>query len=395
MKYNEKNKPIQCMMTSSTWLKGAKTNSKPVGILWHDTGAGNPYIKRYVQPADNDPNKDELLKIIGTNIYKNDWNHIYREAGLNAWVGKLADGSVGSVQSGPWTTHPWGCGGGTKGSCNGYVVQKGVTKWTDEHWIQFEICDDNYSAKKGTKEYFEAVYKEACELTAYLCKLYNIDPKGYYVYNGVKVPTILCHKDSYNYKMGNNHGDIYVWFKKYGKDMNTVRNDVYNLLHENDKPTTTTSNVNTIKKGDLVKINANATYYNGKAIPAWVKANQWYVEQVSGSKVIINKSKDGKYAIMSSLYLSGVTKVSSATTTTNANEQKPQVSNKPSIKVGSLVKINSKAVYYSGKAIPTWVKNDQWYIVAISGSKAILGQNKSKTANIQSAIDVKYLTIVK
>lgn len=151
MKYNEKNKPIQCMMTSSTWLKGAKTNSKPIGILWHDTAGGNPYIKRYVQPADNDPNRDELLKILGVNPYGNDWNHIYREAGLNAWVGKLADGSVGCVQSGPWTTHPWGCGGGNKGSCNGYVVQSGVTKWTNEHWIQFEICDDNYNAKKIQK----------------------------------------------------------------------------------------------------------------------------------------------------------------------------------------------------------------------------------------------------
>lgn len=384
MKYNEKNKPIQCMMTNSTWLKGAKTNSKPIGILWHDTGAGNPYIKRYVQPSNDDPNKDMLLETIGVNKYGNDWNHIYREAGLNAWVGKLADGSVGSVQSGPWTTHPWGCGGGTKGSCNGYIVQNGVTKWTNEHWIQFEICDD-YATGGGSKEYFEAAYKEACELTAYLCKLYNIDPKGYYTYNGVKVPTILCHKDSYNYKMGNNHGDIYVWFKKYGKDMNTVRNDVYNLLHENDKPTQT----NNIKKGDLVKINSNATYYNGKAIPAWVKANQWYVEKVVGSKVIINKSKDGKYAIMSSLYLSGVTKVTNTTTTTN----KPTT--QTTIKVGSLVKISSNAVYYSGKSIPSWVKNDQWYISSISGNRAILGQNKAKTSNIQSAIDVKYLTIIK
>lgn len=67
------------------------------GILWHSTGANNPNIKRYVQPSDNDVNRAKLLEIIGTNGNKNDWNHIERQAGLNAWVGKLADGTVGCV----------------------------------------------------------------------------------------------------------------------------------------------------------------------------------------------------------------------------------------------------------------------------------------------------------
>lgn len=50
-----------CMMTNSTCYKGT-TTGKPVGVLWHDTGAGNPNIKRYVQPSDNDPNRAGLLK---------------------------------------------------------------------------------------------------------------------------------------------------------------------------------------------------------------------------------------------------------------------------------------------------------------------------------------------
>ena len=93
MKYNDTNAPIVCMQTQSTCYKGT-TVGKPVGILWHDTAAGNPKISRYVQPSDNDPKRAELLKLIGTNPNKNDWNHIYREAGLNAWIGKLADGTV-------------------------------------------------------------------------------------------------------------------------------------------------------------------------------------------------------------------------------------------------------------------------------------------------------------
>jgi hypothetical protein len=34
---------------------------------------------------------------LGVNNNKNDWNHIERQAGLNGWIGKLADGSVTTV----------------------------------------------------------------------------------------------------------------------------------------------------------------------------------------------------------------------------------------------------------------------------------------------------------
>jgi hypothetical protein len=51
-------------------------------------------------------------------------------AGLNAFIGYLRDGSVGTIQTMPWDFRPWGCGSGIKGSCN-------------NGWIQFEICEDN------------------------------------------------------------------------------------------------------------------------------------------------------------------------------------------------------------------------------------------------------------
>jgi hypothetical protein len=37
------------------------------------------------------------MKLLGKNQYNNDWNHIYRTAGLNAWIGELADGTVTTV----------------------------------------------------------------------------------------------------------------------------------------------------------------------------------------------------------------------------------------------------------------------------------------------------------
>ena len=90
------------------------------------------------------------------------------------------------------------------------------------------MCEDNLK----DEEYFNLVYKEACELTAYLCKMFKIDPKGTVNYNGAIIPTILCHADSYTLGMGNNHGDVYNWFDIYGKTMADVRNDVFSLLQE-------------------------------------------------------------------------------------------------------------------------------------------------------------------
>lgn len=87
-------------------------------------------------------------------------------------------------------------------------------------------CDDSYKSE----EYFNAVYKEACELTAYVCKLYGIDPNGTVEFNGVTVPTILCHRDSHALELGSNHGDVMSWFKTFGKTMDDVRADVTKLL---------------------------------------------------------------------------------------------------------------------------------------------------------------------
>ena len=214
MKYNEKNPPLVCMQTQSTCYKGTgKMQIK--GILWHDTGANNPYLKRYIQPSDNAPDRVEWVEKLGKNAFKNDWNHVYRKCGMNCWIGKLADGSVTTVQTMPWDFRPWGCGSGKKGSCN-------------NGWIQFEICEDG----KNDPEYLAKAYEEACEITAYLCKQFDIDPLGIADCNGVTVPTILCHQDSYKLGLGSNHSDIYDWFPKYGKSMEAARQDIARLLAE-------------------------------------------------------------------------------------------------------------------------------------------------------------------
>jgi hypothetical protein len=271
MKYSSSNKPLVCMQTQSTCYKGTKKMTIK-GVLWHSTAANNPTLKRYVQPSDTKPAADtytkaKWLEVLGTNANKNDWNHIYREAGLNCWVGQLANGTITTVQTMPWDYRPWGCGSGSKGSCN-------------DGWIQFEICE----ADTNDKTYFNKVYKEACEITAYLCKLYNINPKGKVTHNGVSVPTILCHQDAYKLGLGSNHSDVYHWFNKHGKTMDNVRNDVAALIGS-----TTTATTTTVKTYKVVTpINKYSTAADAKA-----KTNPGKEKFDAGTYYIYNKYPNG------------------------------------------------------------------------------------------------------
>ena len=322
---------IKCYQTHSTWYKGARAGSKPVGVLWHDTAAGNPSIKRYVQPYETDANYNEMIALLGKNKYKNDWNHIEHEAGLNAWIGLLADGSMATVQAGGWDKHPWGCGGGNKGSCNGYIKKDGKTTWVDQHWIQFEICDDGYK----DEAYFKRAYQEACEFTAYICELYNIDPLGTIMFNGVEVPTILCHADSYKLGLGGNHGDIYSWFKKFGYNMTNVRKDVAALMG---KATQTEQPAIQFNEGDIVKIKEGVTtYYDGTKMASWVPKSKLYVRAFKdNNRIVISTLKEG--AITGTVFASDLVLVEAA----QKAEDKP-VDVKPIVKLPGIASTGSKS----------------------------------------------------
>lgn len=227
MKYSETNKPLVCMQTQSTCYKGTKKMTVR-GVLVHSTGANNPNVCRYVQPSDDAPDKDKMLALLGKNKYGNDWNHIYHMAGLNGWLGKLADGTVAFVQSMPFDYKPWGCGSGPRGSCN-------------DGWIQFEICEDGLT----DKTYFDKIYKEATEIVAYLCKMYGLDPNGTVTYNGVKVPVILDHVTSHNLGLGSGHADVGHWFPKHGKTLETFRKDVATAMGVTTQPVQTTTTTGT------------------------------------------------------------------------------------------------------------------------------------------------------
>ena len=182
---------------------------KPVGVMVHSTGANNPLISRYV------PGDDE----IGRNTAGNHWDQSNAEwrdqfgvplnKCVHAFVGKLADGGVGTVQTLPWGIRGWHAG--KSGGNDGY--------------IGFEICEDSLE----DPNYFEKVYCEAVELTAMLCRKFDLDP--------LKQNVVICHAEGFRIGVASNHGDVMHWFSRFGKDMDDFRADVARELERGEEMT--------------------------------------------------------------------------------------------------------------------------------------------------------------
>jgi len=165
----------------------------PQGIMVHSTGANNPNLSRYV-PGN---------EVIGRNTAGNHWDRPGLNKCVHAFVGKLADGRVATVQTLPWTMRGWHAGG-----------------TANDSYIGFEICEDDLE----DPDYFDAVYREAVELTVFLCREFDLDPLA----DGV----ILCHAEGHRRGIASNHGDVLHWFPKHGKNMDTFRADVVRTLED-------------------------------------------------------------------------------------------------------------------------------------------------------------------
>lgn len=185
----------QLLTNNNCYKDGKKLVVK--GVMWHSTGANNPNLKRYVQPDDG---------ILGTNNYKNHWNRSLpdgQQKCVHAFIGLDKNGAVATYQTLPWDMRGWHAGG--KGN---------------DSYIGFEICED----KLESIDYFNAIYKEACELTAYLCKMFKLDP--------LKDGVVICHSEGYARGVASNHADVMHWFKKFNKTMDDARKDIKALMDD-------------------------------------------------------------------------------------------------------------------------------------------------------------------
>lgn len=278
----------------------------PKGIVVHSTGANNPYLKRYV----------DAPKEVGTNQYGNHWNVAMpsgRKVCVHAFIGYDKNEQVRVAEILPLDICCWGVGSGKKGSYN-----------YDPAYIQFEICEDSLT----DKAYYDKVFAVAAEYCAKLCLSY-----------GISVNSIVGHCEAYRLGYGNNHSDPENWMKKFGQTMVDFRTRVSEILKSNDvkkeNAEETVEMDDSIKNGDLVSIASNATYYSGKAIPSWVKAQNWYVKgQPKGERVVIDKNEKGNSSISSPIHKKFLTRVQKKKDKTNNKNKQTVLSKCPySVKV--------------------------------------------------------------
>lgn len=204
----------KCLLTDNDCYRAGRTIT-PKGVMIHSTGANNPNLRRYVQPDDGK---------LGSNPNGNHWNRSGVDKCVHAMIGKLADGTVAVYQTLPWNWRGWHAGNGSPSANNTHIA--------------FEICEDGL----GDRSYFAQVYQAAVELTAYLCRLYRLDP----LQDGV----VICHAEGHRRGWASNHGDVEHWFPKMGKSMDDFRADVAKMLGTKPKAEVTVSvDLPVLKKG--------------------------------------------------------------------------------------------------------------------------------------------------
>jgi len=186
------------------------------GIMVHSTGENNPNLRRYVGPDDG---------LLGNNPNNNHWNNFHpegkvmgahpwadggngrcavcngREVCVHAFIGKLAGDFIATYQTLPWDMRGW--------HSNNDI--------NDTH-IGLGICTDGLDDTM----YFNAAYKEAVELCAYLCKRFKLNPLG----GGVLISHAECGRKSIA-----SNADVGHWFLRHGKSMDAFRADVNTLLN--------------------------------------------------------------------------------------------------------------------------------------------------------------------
>lgn len=200
------------------------------------------------------------------------------------------------------------------------------TKCYNSNQVSIEMS----CTQSGGKWYIsDATYKNALELTKYLMAKYN-----------VSADRVIRHHDV----SGKLCPGVNGWIARFGSDAtwkkfkaaltntssttSTTNTTTSSKNTTNTKTQTTSTNNGTVKAGAYVTLSSNATYYDGKAIPSWVKAKTWIVNSINGDRVVIDKSVDGQHSIMSAVnkkYVSLITNTTTAKTTPKFTEYKVKI----------------------------------------------------------------------
>ena len=70
-------------------------------------------------------------------------------------------------------------------------------------------------------------------------------------------------------------------------------------------------------------------------------------------------------------------------------------SSKAKIEPGDTVSIANNATYYNGSDVPNWVVRKKWIVKQVNGDRVVIDKSSDGKNAINSAVDSKYLTVVK
>lgn len=316
-------------------------------------------------------------------------NHAIDTITIHCVVGQCSVETLGEIFSKPSKQASSNYGIGYDGRIGMYVEEK------DRSWCSSSGSNDNRAitievASDTTSPYAvnSKAYASLIKLVTDICKR-----------NGIKELKWKADKSLIG-QVDKQNMTVHRWFankscpgeylySRMGKIAEEVNKNlgVEDSSDETVKPDTGNTTAYTFSAGDLVSIASDAKYYNGSNIPNWVKNKKWYVKEISGNRAVIDKSEDGKNSIESPVNVKYLKLV-------KAGQQQNSNDTNSTIKTGDLVSITSDAKYYNGSNIPGWVKNKKWYVIEVSGDRAVIDKSEDGENSICSSISTKYLKVV-
>ena len=214
------------------------------------------------------PTTDGATKFV-TNLYVNALNRQPDEAGLNNWVNQLTSKKTGGAN-----------------------VAQGIV-------FSQECINRNLNNDAWVTMLYPAVLGRPADAAGKQNWVNQLNA-------GVSRETVL-----YNFVTSSEFAD---YCKSCGIEVGTIAKPVSVTIS---KPTITPTvpqvsgpaSSTAIRAGDTVKIAPTAKYYNGSAMPKWVKNMTWKVASVSGNRAILGRSSNGAYNINSPVSTAYLTKV--------------------------------------------------------------------------------------
>lgn len=244
-------------------------------------------------------------------------NHNIDTITIHCVVGQCSVETLGNIFADANREASSNYGVGYDGRIGLYVEEKNRS-WcssssvNDNRAITIEVASDTYDPYKVT----DAAYKATIKLVADICKRNGIKKLKWSTNKSERINhlngcNMTVHRDYANKScpgdyLYNRMGDI-------ASKVNALLGTSSSTTPANSTETKTTTT--SVKAGDVVKIAPGATYYTGKAVPAWVQKKNWIVKEVKGDRAVIDKSEDGKNAICSAINTKFLSVVKATATT--------------------------------------------------------------------------------